>query len=94
VHIVAQGVTMAELATRLSGFASIGRPVQDQTAIAGRFDFQFDFAPATVVSPDTAPPAAPSIFTALEERLGLQLRSATSAVEYVVIDRAERPTPN
>ena len=71
----------------------VGRPVHDRTGLTGLFDFDLEFSgegrdPAvTAVGSDT-----PSIFTALEEQLGLRLESARAALDVFVIDRVERPT--
>jgi uncharacterized protein (TIGR03435 family) len=46
VHVTAHGTSMAELAKNLSGFRSIARPVNDFTALTGRFDFELAFAAA------------------------------------------------
>ena len=62
-----------------------GRPVVDKTGLAGSYDIKVDFAPEG--STDSA---LPSIFTALEETLGLRLEAAKVPVAFVVIDRVER----
>lgn len=86
---------MAKLAFGLS--RQLGRPVQDQTGLDGRYDFTLEFAP------DTGPCAkaanadstdAPSIFTAIEEQLGLRLEPAKGPVEVIVIDHAVKADPN
>jgi uncharacterized protein (TIGR03435 family) len=66
-----------------------GRPVVDRTGLTGRFDFTLTWAPAG--SNDTE---APSIFTAVQEQLGLKLEPARGPVDVLVIDSAERPTPD
>ncbi|HEV8395651.1 MAG TPA: TIGR03435 family protein [Vicinamibacterales bacterium] len=100
----ARGVTMTMLASELSWW--VDRIVTDQTALAGRFDLDLEWAPdlspqapAVVSTPD--PPVArrvdsnaPSIFTAVREQLGLSLEPERGEVEVFVIDRAERPTAN
>ena len=65
-----------------------GRPVVDRTGLTGRFDFTLDWAPEGSTDTD-----APSIFTALQEQLGLKLQPARGAVDVLVIDSVERPTP-
>jgi len=100
--MTAQGVTMKELAARLAGFLTVGRPVFDRTALVGRFDFQMPFEPAFVFGPNPGAPLVPSpgadsgpnLFTAIQEQLGLKLESERAPIEYVVIDHAERPTEN
>jgi bla regulator protein blaR1 len=66
------------------------QPVLDRTGLTGNFDFEVDYAP-----PDSGPDAsAPSIFTALQEQLGLRLQSQTGPVDVLVVDHIEEPSPN
>ena len=69
----------------------VDRPVVDQTGLAGMFGFTLTFA-----SFSTAPNLSnnPSIFTALQEQLGLKLEPARGQVELLVIDSFEQPAPN
>ena len=78
------GATIAQLATSLAPFA--GRAVQDRTGATGAFDFELQFTPDPVAfrpRPGAELPAAsadrPSIFTAVQEQLGLKLESATAS---------------
>ncbi|MGO9255160.1 MAG: TIGR03435 family protein [Bryobacteraceae bacterium] len=87
---VFQHVSMAELAERLSELAAVDRPVLDKTGIAGAFDFTLPAIPYP--APDGVDPAW--IFGAIREQLGLVLKPAKGAVEMLVIDHAERPSPN
>lgn len=91
----ARSLTMAAFANLLS--FGVGRPVVDQTGLAGEFDIDLSYSPDLgTADSQTAPPAntAPSLFTALEEQLGLELESARGPVNVVVIDGAERPAEN
>jgi uncharacterized protein (TIGR03435 family) len=81
----------------------VGRTVVDKTGLSGRFDFDLEFAPDQLPqgpplpgapSPPPIDPNGPSIFTALQEQLGLKLESARGPVEVLVIDHVERPTPD
>ena len=98
--LIGTGVTMAMFLNILS--SHVGRPVVDRTALAGSFDIELTFDPASAAQ---APPGAPrgpspiddtkpSIFTALQEQLGLKLESARGPIDVLVIDQAERPTAN
>jgi uncharacterized protein (TIGR03435 family) len=99
------GVTMAQLVERYLPMYA-GRRVIDRTGLAGGFDLAlyFDNRPVPGVGPggglmprpgaDPTPADAVSIFTALEEQLGLKLEPQTGPVEVLVIDHVERPTPN
>jgi uncharacterized protein (TIGR03435 family) len=83
---------------------ALDRPVIDKTGITGKFNFRIEFAPdeatpnfrSTAGDPAAAPsdPAGPSIFTALQQQLGLKLERATGPVEFLVIDHVERPSEN
>lgn len=72
----------------------LDRPVIDRTGVTGRFDFHLEFSPVQS-SGDVAPEAAgPSIFTAVQEQLGLKLESTKGPVRVVVVDHIERPSEN
>jgi uncharacterized protein (TIGR03435 family) len=88
---------MAQLAGALSN--RVDRLVADQTNLFGVFDFDLKWTPDTpgtgaISQQPSVNPDAPSIFTALQEQLGLKLEQARGPVEVLVIDRAERPTPD
>ena len=90
-------VTMAELAASLA--ARVGRPVIDKTSLTGRFNFDLSWVPDLTLSggaTNSAPPdvSGPSIFTAVQEQLGLRLDSQKGPTEILMIDRAERPSEN
>jgi uncharacterized protein (TIGR03435 family) len=86
-RIVKTGTTISELMRRLS--PTVGRPLVDHTSLTGAFDLELQW------SPDRADVAAgPSVFTALEEQLGLKLDARRAPVEVFVIDRLERPAPD
>lgn len=100
----AGSVTMATLVTLLTPL--MDRPVVDKTGLTGTFDFdlRYDGAAASflgrgraaAVSPDlpSDPARAPSIFTALQEQLGLRLESQRGAVDVLAVVSAELPTEN
>jgi uncharacterized protein (TIGR03435 family) len=88
--ITNEKVSMEWFATVLAGV--LGRPVLDRTGFAGSFKVNLEFAP---IAPggDTGN-TKPSIFTALEEQLGLRLESQKGPEEVLVIDHVERPSEN
>jgi uncharacterized protein (TIGR03435 family) len=98
--LIGTGVTMTMFGNVLSNY--VGRMVVDRTELAGSFDIELTFDPAsTAKAPPGAPPGStptddtmPSIFTALQEQLGLKLQSTRGPVDVLVIDRAEHPTPD
>jgi uncharacterized protein (TIGR03435 family) len=68
------------------------RPVIDQTGLQGFFDFTLEWTPDTS-QPDPAA-SGPSIYTAIEQQLGLKLQPEKSPVDFLVIDHAEKPEAN
>jgi uncharacterized protein (TIGR03435 family) len=94
--ITAVGSSMDALTSTLSPFVS--RVVTNRTGLAGLFDFELKWTPDSIPqAPADAPPLnidpnGPSIFTALQEQLGLKLESTRGPVDVVVIDRVQRPT--
>ena len=90
---------MSSLAQMLS--SRTGKPVVDRTGLAGNFDVELQFsvesAGALRADPSGQAPApgdAPSIFTAVQEQLGLKLEPGKAPVDRVVVDHIERPDPN
>ena len=98
--MLGSGVPMARMALALSRV--VGRPVVDKTALAGTFDITLRWTPDETqaflasTQPAAAPPdtSGPSIFTALQEQLGLRLESQKGPVEVLVIDSAQLPSAN
>lgn len=70
----------------------LGRPVVDRTGLQGAFDFTLDWTRDT--TPTAPADAAPSIFTAVQEPLGLKLEPLAAAGDLYVIDRVGRPRPS
>jgi uncharacterized protein (TIGR03435 family) len=94
-HLTAQNISMQQLAARLSRMPEIGQIVVDRTGLAGRFNFELDWLPERPgYKPEANTDDLPTIFAAIQERLGLKLESAKVPIEAVVIDRAEKPESN
>ncbi len=86
----------------------VQRPVVDRTELAGGFDFDLRWTPDTLPARPPGTPAdqpfrmngveidpnGPSIFTAVQEQLGLKLEATRGPVDVLVVDRVERPTPD
>lgn len=87
-RLTASGMSMSSLAGRLSGpIFNLARPVVDMTGISGAYDFTLRWTPDGATA---ATDAAPSIFTAIEEQLGLKLEKRELMVDVVVVDHVER----
>lgn len=81
---------MGELAGQLSSY--LGREVIDRTGLTGQYEISLSFAP---VDPGASPEdSAPSIFQALQDQAGLKIESTKGPVEVLIIDQADKPTPN
>jgi uncharacterized protein (TIGR03435 family) len=97
--LTGRNVPMDELVDMLSTLT--GRMVIDKTNLAGNFDIKLEWTPDEGLALGTEPGAQPpsnaaqgSLFTALEEQLGLRLQSEKGPVSVLVIDSAEKPSPN
>ena len=97
------GAPLTQVANSLAMF--VGRIVVDKTGLSGNYDFTLTWTPDQMPQrPPGAPEPlvngvpidanGPSIFTAIQEQLGLKLDSQRGPVAVLVIDRAERPTEN
>jgi uncharacterized protein (TIGR03435 family) len=83
------------LTPSLTGLLSevLDRTVVNKTGLMGAFDFHLEWAPL-LRSPVQSNNEGPSIFTAVQEQLGLKLEAAKGPVDFLVIDRAEKPSDN
>src|SRR5262249_28618304 len=96
----ANAVPFETLVTALS--QELGRTVINKTNLKGRYDIKLQWTPEQVQGPvapggpDAPPPDAsgPSIFTAIQEQLGLRLESTKGPVEVLVIDSVQKPSEN
>jgi uncharacterized protein (TIGR03435 family) len=97
--------TMAQFAESLSRLtmtgSSLNRLIVDKTGLEGQYNLTLKFTPENIPPPGATPagfapvdPNGPSIFTALQEQLGLKLDSQRAPVDVLVVDRAEQPTGN
>jgi uncharacterized protein (TIGR03435 family) len=105
-HVESTGTTTAMLVHILS--SQLGRTVEDKTGLTGSYDYTLQWTPDDAGMPmsgaggdgppgkgDTSPDAGgPSLFTALEEQLGLKLEATKSTVEVIVIDHIDLPSEN
>jgi uncharacterized protein (TIGR03435 family) len=81
-----RGQRMDQLAKTLLQF--VGRSIVDRTGLTGGFDF--DIQASEVASGDDLP----SIYTAIQQQLGLKLESIRAPVEFIVVDHIDHPEPN
>jgi uncharacterized protein (TIGR03435 family) len=73
----------------------LDRPVVDKTGLTGTYDVHLIFTPDTRANRASEPdPNDVSIFTALQEQLGLKLEAQKAMIEILVVDQAEKPTEN
>jgi uncharacterized protein (TIGR03435 family) len=97
-EVTAQLYSMQQLADLLTRTPAVGHRVADKTGLTGKYSFTLTFTaspgvgsaaePTDAAAPDDS---APSIFTALEDQLGLRLQRGTATVDTVVVDHVERP---
>lgn len=85
--IEAGGYSLASLANGLA--STLQHVVIDDTGLTGTFDIKLEWRPDTAAADDR-----PSLFTAVEEQLGLKLEPRTANVEVIVIDEIRHPTPD
>jgi len=94
--IRASAMPLSRLADMLS--ARVERPVQDWTGLAGDFDLDLQWRPEPgkegPLDAGLSDSLPTSIFTALQEQLGLRLESTKGSADVLVIDHVEQPTPN
>jgi uncharacterized protein (TIGR03435 family) len=90
-RLFGQSVTIASLIEYLK--QELKRPVVDKTGLTGKYDLSLQWTPDNTLA-DSPLAGGPSIFTALQEQLGLKLISTHGPVKTLVIDHVEQPSPN
>jgi uncharacterized protein (TIGR03435 family) len=90
-HLELHNITLSQLGNFL--YNELWRFVVDATGLSGTYDITLDWVPAD--TPINDPKAnGPSLFTAVQEQLGLKLEPQRSPIEYLVVDRIEKPAGN
>jgi uncharacterized protein (TIGR03435 family) len=87
-HIVSNGMSMEVLTTILSRF--LRQPILDNTGLEGRYALDLTWTPEPRGNEPADAHPSPSIYSAVQEQLGLKLEAKKSAVPVVVVDSAER----
>ena len=72
----------------------VGRPVVDRTGLTQGYDFSMTYTHDAGMNASAAPDSGPSVFTALEEQLGIKLVNAREPVWVIVVDHVEMPSGN
>jgi bla regulator protein blaR1 len=104
----ANNASMESIVRMLS--LQLGSTIVDKTGLTGTYDYRLDWTPDDTSGPMTRPgpgggppkaggaappePSGPSLFTALQEQLGLKLESHKGPVDVIVIDHIQPPSPN
>lgn len=84
--VTGHNASMAQLALYLGGV--MRRPVEDKTGIEGQYDFRIEYAT------DDSSADFPALSTVLQRDAGLRFNAAKGPVEFLIVDRAEKPSPN
>ncbi len=92
--------TLSEFASLMQRYVRLDRPIMDRTGIAGKYDYKLSWTP-DFSQFDGNPPGparndenAPTLYTAIQEQLGLKLEAAKEPADVLVIDHVERPSDN
>ena len=102
-HIESTGTSMPMLASSLS--KQLGRTVIDKTGLTGNYNYTVNWAPDDAMPGMSKPDGAASgddmpngtgasLFTAVQEQLGLKLEATKAQADVIVIDQIEQPTAN
>jgi uncharacterized protein (TIGR03435 family) len=103
--VLGTSLTMTDFAERMQG-GVMDKPVVDQTGLSGKYDFELKWTPdesqfaqfrgvgAVVRPPTDDPNAPPTIFTAMQEQLGLKMKTEKFLDDVIVIDHVDKPSEN
>jgi uncharacterized protein (TIGR03435 family) len=101
--VAAFNATIGDFINFMTRNVKLDRPMIDRTGITGRYDFTLDWTPddsqfggtgGKLTPPAESPSTLPSLYTAMQEQLGLRLEATKAAADVLVIDRVEKPSEN
>jgi uncharacterized protein (TIGR03435 family) len=101
--VSAFNATIGDFINFMTRNVKLDRPLIDRTGITGRYDFTLDWTPddsqfagtgGKLTPPAESPSPLPSLYTAIQEQLGLRLEATKAAADVLVIDRVEKPSEN
>jgi uncharacterized protein (TIGR03435 family) len=94
--MLGEAASTADLTSKLSRL--LGRPVMNNTGLEGNYDFKLEWTPDPGPSAPGGEPAetsvGPSLFSALQQQLGLRLEATKGPVDVLVIDHVDKPSDN
>lgn len=90
----ASDVSMSLIASALSSWGNLGRPVVDLTGLTGNYDFVMDYTPDPRPTYTTVDSDGPGFQEALKQQLGLKLETQRAPVEFLVLDHVGHPDAN
>jgi len=93
IELVGQGVSTDRLIKSLSQ-PELGRMVVDKTGLTGTYDFKLSWTPETLSADVTQNSTNPTLFTAVQQQLGLKLQPEKDSVPVIVIEHVEMPSDN
>lgn len=100
-EMTVRNATLSEFASLMQRYVRLDRPIVDHTGVAGKYDFKLNWTPDFSQFDGKPPPGpaksdenAPSLYTAMQEQLGLKLEAVREPADVLVIDHVERPSEN
>jgi uncharacterized protein (TIGR03435 family) len=89
---------MEAIVSTFSGLGNLGRPVIDQTGLAGTYDWYIEFLPEVPPGMEgqggPADASGPAFIEALRKQLGMKLVAQKGPYDYLIVDHIEQPTEN
>jgi uncharacterized protein (TIGR03435 family) len=101
--LTAYNATMGDFINFMTRNVKLDRPILDRTGVTGRYDFtldwtpddsQFDGAGGKMIPSAEGSSTLPSLYTAIQEQLGLRLEATKAPADVLVIDHVEKPSEN
>ena len=89
-RVSGRAVEMSALVRALTSYLGQGTPVVDRTGLKGQYDYDLEFTQNPLTD---SPAPGVTIETALREQLGLRAERQRAPIDALVIESAERPTP-